>query len=279
MGIVPDFIGNSNFISNIKGIVKSVSESPAPVLLTGERGSGKRLFAQHVHLSYSNDFKGFYEINCMALEGDEIKDIIEKIIFTASGFSRSTLYLNNVDSLSEEVQISFNESFLSRLEQKNIKIISSCLTEIQDTQKFNPDLYFKLSVVKLNFPPLRQRTQDILPVAEFYLNKFRKGSGLNFKGFSETAELFMKQYFWKGNCDELINSVQRAFIVGSNELISEDDLGLSLSDREYSDMIKSQADKVHDKTLSEAVNDFKKEYLIKVLEENGWNQKKTPKLL
>ena len=123
---------------------------------------------------------------------------------------------------------------------------------------------------------MRQRKEDIIPIAETYLKKFAKKSGLSFKAFSDGAKKAMLENFWQGNADELINAVQRAFIVGEPEIIIESDLGFVT---ESSTVVETIENVGEDRTLKTAVDAFKREYLIKILEENGWNQTKTAAVL
>ena len=279
VAVIPELAGNSKFTKNLKGIVKSISESPVPVFLCGERGPGKRLFSQKVHLSYAEDFKNFFEINCRVFEDEGIKKVLEKIKSLSSN-EKTTLFINNLNLLSQDMQVLFKQTYLDELLEKKIKIITSSEVEIQDNRElhFNSDLYFRLSVVKLNFLPLRQRQEDILPIAEFYLKKFKRDSGLKFTSFSESCKKSLMDYFWKGNCDELINSIQRAFILGDEGTISFSDLGLNVQDNN-SKQITDNFENLEDRTLKTVTDNFKKQYLIKVLEENGWNQTKTARVL
>ena len=163
----------------------------------------------------------------------------------------------------------------------NFRIISSVekpLEENVSSGAFLSDLYCRLNSVVLNILPLRQRREDILPIAQSYLESFSKKSGLKFTAFSESAKAALISHFWQGNADELINAVQRAFIVGEPPLISESDLGFiaDAGDSAVSETVEGIGE---DKTLKTAIDSFKKEYLTKILEENDWNQTKTAAVL
>ena len=129
------------------------------------------------------------------------------------------------------IQNAFLE-LLKKAEEKplNLKVITSVEAPLEEAVaegKFLSSLYCRLNSVVLNFLHLRQRKEDILPIAELYLSKFSKKSGLKFTAFSENAKKAMLEHFWQGNADELINSVQRAFIVGEIPVINESDLGFA----------------------------------------------------
>ena len=139
-------------------------------------------------------------------------------------------------------------------------------------------MYCRLNSVVLNILPLRQRKEDILPIAQSYLESFSKKSGFNFTSYSEGAKEALVSHFWQGNADELINAVQRAFIVGEPPVITETDLGLA--EAGLNSAVSETVDGMgEDKSLKTAIDSFKKEYLTKVLEENDWNQTKTAAVL
>ena len=163
------------------------------------------------------------------------------------------------------------------MDLKVICSVESSLEEKVNSGKFLPDLYYRLNAIVLNILPLRQRKEDIIPLAESYLQTFAKKSGYKFTSFSEAAKEAMLNHFWLGNADELINSVQRAFIIGQEPVIKAVDLGLeSEASVENFSPIETELD---DKSLKSAVDLFKKEYVTKILEENGWNQTKTAQIL
>ena len=143
------------------------------------------------------------------------------------------------------------------------------LDELVNTGNFSSELYYQLNAVVINVLPLRQRKEDIIPIANYYLNSFNQKSGYAFTDFTESAKEEMENYFWTGNADELINSIQRGFIVGKVPLINSEDLGIGIA----------AASDTETKTLKEALDAFKKDYVTKVLQENGWNQTKTAKIL
>lgn len=279
MVMIPDFVGVSNFSKNLNGILKSVSSSTASVLLEGERGTGKRLYAQKIHCEQSLGLKFFYEINCRILSDVDIHYLLEKVISTDFINNRCTVFVNNIEYMSFKMQEEFL-NFFHALHKKheNSKVITASsvvLDELTKRGKFNKDLFFQLSVVKLNFLPLRQRKEDIIPIANYYFQRFKKDSGFNFSGFTETAIIKLNGNVWNGNCDELINCIQRGFIVGKNSEISEVDLAIG----EHSDEEFSYDGNQEDKSLKTAMDNFKKIYVTKILEETGWNQTKAAKIL
>lgn len=271
--------GNSSFISGIRDIIQAISKNNASVLLIGERGTGKRLVATHLHYAVSEEKKDFIEINSKTFSDEDIRTVflgLEKFFFTEK---RITFFVNYVDELSDDIQIAFL-NLIHKIQEKRLNIKVVCSTEkdldtMVQTGLFNKDLYYLLNTVSLNILPLRARKDDILPVVEYYLETFGKQSGYGFLSYSEDAKNILEQHSWPGNIDELINSIQRAFIVGHPPLLKAGDFGIA----EVHNKEKLYDIDLCDKSLKTAVDEFKKEYVRKVLEETGWNQTKAAKIL
>ena len=278
--IVP-FAGASAFTKEMTALIQTLSKNNSSVLLIGERGSGKRLIAQHIHYSIAKSFGYFFEVNCKSFNQNQILDAFETVNKLITYEQRITLFVSFVDELNAAVQNAFLE-LIKKTSSKGLDIkiicsVESSLEERVNEGKFLSDLYYRSNATVLNVLPLRQRKEDILPIAESYLKVFSKKSGYKFTNFSNTAKSAMLKHFWVGNADELINSVQRAFIVGEVPVIKAIDLGLENENPvENSSPIETD---LQDKSLKTAIDMFKKEYVTKILEENGWNQTKTAKIL
>ena len=279
---VTPFAGQSSFAKEISSLVQTLSGNNASVLLIGERGVGKRLIAQHIHFSAAGNLGYFFEINCRSFTEAQILGAFDTVSRLISYEQKITLFVCFADKLNIALQKAFIE-LIKKVAEKNLnfRIISSVEKPLDDAVAagtFLSDLYCRLNSVVLNILPLRQRKEDILPIAQSYLESFSKKSGLKFTSFSEGAQNALVSHFWQGNADELINAVQRAFIVGEPPLISESDLGLNVASASMvvSETVESIGE---DKSLKTAIDSFKKEYLTKILEENDWNQTKTAAIL
>ena len=279
--VVP-FLGQSDYAKEICKLVDTIANNKSNVLLFGERGTGKLLFAENVHSKCSDSFKTFFVLNCR-LNEESFKSKLEKLkndLLNPSEDYKS-IFFESIDKLNLELQ-SFVLSFLQEIGKTKNLIKVFCSTEsflenqVQSGQ-FNKDLYYCISSIILNFLPLRSRKEDILIIANYYKCYFEKKSGIKFDDFSDIVVAAIENAFWCGNVDELINSIQRAFIVGNKSYITKQDLGLeSLSSLE---LVEGMELNVQDKSLKNAIDTFKKEYITKILEENGWNQTKTAKVL
>ena len=275
---VNSLAGESQFVAELKKISMVLCKNNASVLLKGEKGTGKRQFALLVHLQGKNNPEDFFEHNCRVYSEHETERFFDLVSQLPSfDFLGKTIFISNVDNLSAVLQ----EKLLvllraTREEQKNLRFIFSTEVNLEDKIEqgvFSNDLYCLMSSVPVNMIPLRQRKDDILPIANYYFAKLSTVSGVGFKGFSEEALEVMKNYFWPGNIAELKNAVERAFIVGEPPYIKTSDMALG------SEGGLPTVETGEDKTLKTAVNAFKKAYVTKILEENNWNQTKAAKVL
>ena len=275
---VNSLAGESQFVAELKKISMVLCRNNASVLLKGEKGTGKRQFALLVHLQGKNNPEDFFEHNCRVYSEHETERFFDLVSQLPSfDFLGKTIFISNVDNLSAVLQ----EKLLvllrtTREEQKNLRFIFSTEVNLEDKIEqgvFSNDLYCLMSSVPVNMIPLRQRKDDILPIANYYFAKLSTVSGVGFKGFSEEALEVMKDYFWPGNIAELKNAVERAFIVGEPPYIKTSDMAIGSGGSVPS------VETGEDKTLKTAVNAFKKSYVTKILEENNWNQTKAAKEL
>ena len=282
---VTPFAGNSSFAKELSTLVQTLSQNNASVLLVGEKGTGKRLIAQHIHSAAgkSGDAGYFFEINCRSFTEAQVLDSFDTVSRMITYGQRITLFVSSADLLSTTMQSAFLE-LIKKTAGKNLsfKIICAAEHPLEDavaSGTFSAELYARLNTVVLNVPPLRQRKEDIIPIAQTYLIRFSRKSGLGFTEFSEGAKAAMLDSFWQGNADELINAVQRAFIVGKPPVISESDLGFVLGTPAVGETVEAVGKDGGDKSLKTAVDTFKREYIIRILSENGWNQTKAASVL
>lgn len=281
MARIPDFVGESKFTKDINSLIQSTADNNVSILALGEKGTGKKLFAMSVHSKCSKTNKVFFEVNFRLADEITVLGIFTKVTEAILHNNHVTLFLNCIDLCSKELQSKFVEFINSQKEASaDIKIISSSENNLElmmFESGFDTKLYFQISSISLNFLPLRQRKEDIIPIAKLYLDQFRKESGFKFEDFSNEAKTKIEDNFWIGNADELINCVQRGFIVGQPPLIKAMDLGFErgapLSDISTIETVQEN------KTLKFAIDSFKREYIKKILEENDWNQTKTAKIL
>ena len=282
-------IARSPVILEKLDIVERVAKSDSSVLILGESGVGKELFAEQLHLKSDRVSGPFVRVNCAALpEGlleselfGHVKGAFTDAIANRKGrfeiADKGTIFLDEIGDLplslqSKLLRVIQNKSFervgSSETITVDVRIVAATNRDIERLvaeQKFRSDLYYRLNVLPLYIPPLRQRIEDIPELANFFLKKFRHEVKKEFLGFSEGAMSAILSYSWPGNIREFENTIERACVIGKPPYIKEEDLLLN---------IRSMPDNnsYTDKSLKSVLNLFKKHYLQKVLEENDWNQ-------
>ncbi len=244
-------IGSSPAIIKLKSQLARVAPTQATVLLRGESGVGKELAAREIHRQSTRRDGPFIAINCGALASQLLESELfghEKGAFTGATDRRlgkfeladgGTIFLDEVGEMSAEIQVKFlraleNQSFErvggSKLVSVDVRVIAATNRDLEEAireKSFRSDLYFRLRVVEIVLPSLRQRPEDILPLAEHFLATFRQRSALGPTGFSEQTRDIMQGYRWPGNIRELRNAVERAHVLSVHTLAEPEDLALS----------------------------------------------------
>jgi Nif-specific regulatory protein len=221
------------------------------VLLRGESGTGKELVARSIHEQSPRSAGPFVAINCAALSPTLLESELfghERGAFTGATdrklgkfelASGGTLMLDELGEMSLEIQAKFLRVLENRVFERvgggkpiqaDVRVVAATNRDLEQAVKdgvFRSDLYFRLRVIELRIPPLRQRREDILPLAEFFLKQFHVRSGHGPSGFSERARVAMQEYSWPGNVRELRNCVERAFVLASGPMAEPEDLALS----------------------------------------------------
>lgn len=307
---VHDFIAESPVIKDLMNFVKKAAVTNSSVLITGESGVGKEIFAEQIYLNSNRVNKPFVRVNCAALSETLMESELfghEKGAYTSADSSKKgrfeiadggTIFLDEVGELPIHLQPKllriiqdkqFERVGSSESIRVDVRIIAATNRNLEDMVRkglFREDLFFRLNVLPVRIPPLRARVEDILPLAEFFLKKYSVEYGKKFIHFSDSAVEAIKTYSWPGNVRELDNAVARACIMGTEPVIVKNDLQLNLSTSSDSEKYEDDASELasvaynsDDKTLKNALNIFKKAYLIKILEECNWNQTKAGKVL
>jgi Nif-specific regulatory protein len=276
-------------------IIDRVAKTDSSVLLLGESGVGKELFAEQIHLRSGRKTSPFIRVNCAALpEGlleselfGHVKGAFTNAIANRQGrfemADGGTIFLDEIGDLPLSLQAKILRVIQERKFEKvgsnhtvtvNVRIIAATNKDLEEQVEkghFRSDLYYRLNVLPVYIPPLRQRPEDILELAQFFLKFFMRETKKQFDGFSQEALEAMLSYSWPGNVRELQNCIERACVIGKNRLISRGDLFL----KQESD----SSDEVTERNLKNAVNLFKGNFIRRVLEENNWNQTEASRAL
>ncbi len=249
-----DFLGLKGVIGRSTGfkaameLAKRVSSSQANIIISGESGSGKEVVAKAVHDLGDRKNQPFVAINCSAIPENLLESELfgyAKGAFTGAMGSKiglfeeannGTLFLDEIGDLALPLQA----KLLRVLQERKIKRIGEnqprditariiCATHKNlkkevEAGRFREDLFFRLNVIPIYMPPLRDRKEDILPLSEYFLKKFSLMNNVNLKGFSKEAIKKLESLPWQGNVRELENAIERAVVLATNDLIEVDDL-------------------------------------------------------
>lgn len=303
------FVAKSPIVLDLIRVIEEVAKTNSSVLIMGESGVGKELFAEQLHLKSNRNGKPFVRVNCAALapallESElfgHVKGAFTNAINNQKGrfemADGGTLFLDEIGELPVDLQSKllrvlqtkqFERVGSSQTISVDVRIIAATnrdLEQMVKENKFRSDLYYRLNVLPINVPPLRQRKEDIAPLAEFFLKKFSSETKKNFEGFSDAAMDAIYSYYWPGNIRELENTVERACVLGRPPYVQPRDLRITSADEnvqvkdDFSSSIADEVSAGEDRTLKTALTEFKKAYVTKILQQTNWNQTETAKIL
>jgi Nif-specific regulatory protein len=277
-------------------IVERVARTDASVLILGESGVGKEIFAEQIHLKSKRGGNHFVKVNCAAIpEGLLESELFGHVkgAFTGAISNRhgrfeladgGTIFLDEIAELPLALQAKLLRAIQEKAFEKvgsdntvsvDVRILAATNRDIEkqvENGVFRSDLYYRLNVLPLYIPPLRQRPEDIPDLADFFLKKFMKKMDCSYDGFSQEAMETMLSYSWPGNIRELENCIERACVIGRGKKIEAQDLFLKVP-------LSSVVTKGGSRNLKTAENSFRAHFLKQVLEENNWNQTEAAKAL
>lgn len=298
------FIAKSAVMVDLLNVVEQIAQTNSSVLILGESGVGKELIAEQIHIKSNRSKKPFVRVNCAALSPLLLESELfghVKGAFTDAVSNRKgrfevadggTIFLDEIGELPLDLQVkllrviqarAFEKVGSSQTQSVDVRIIAATNRDIEKMVQegtFRSDLYYRLNVLPLIVPPLRQRKEDIEPLAQFFCDHFSIETKKKFQGFSSDAMEILYSYYWPGNIRELENTVERACVLGKPPYIKAVDLHLNTkvagSENHTAELSFSCDD---DRTLKTVINRFKKTYVERILEETGWNQTEAGKIL
>ncbi len=288
-------VGESTVFNQVLKRIEIFSRCDAPVLIEGETGTGKEMVARSVHYQSNRKDYPFIAVNCGALPDNLIENELfghQKGAYTDANSNskglvgqahKGTLFLDELESLSAKLQ-----STLLRLLQEqeykplgssvpikaNIRIVSATnisLKKLTDQGIVRQDLYYRLNILSVILPPLRERNQDIKLLAEFFLSKYQQQYSLTGKSFSNEALDWLIRYPWPGNIRELENLVHRALLLSENDIINPHHLDENIENSVASEENTSQSsDALTDVSFNDAksqvIRNFEIGYLGRLMQ-------------
>ena len=291
-----EIIGKSKALRDVLEMVKKVAPTQATVLVTGESGSGKELIARALHANSDCKDKLFLPVNCGALPETLLESLLfghMKGSFTGAFanqeglFERArggTIFLDEIGEIPQHLQV----KLLRALEAKEILPIGSTtprhidvrvivatnrnLQKEVEERRFREDLYFRLDVMEIHIPPLRERPEDIPLLIEHLIKKHNAELKKTFQGAEETVIRALMSLPWKGNVRELDNVIEHTMILAEGDWITLKDLPPSV-------IAGQQISPFFTYNLKEALKQFEKHHILRVLEQAGQDRKEAAQLL
>jgi transcriptional regulator with GAF, ATPase, and Fis domain len=282
-----DIIGSCPSLQEVFRRVEKVAAADINVLITGETGTGKELFARELHRRSNRAEGPFIVVNCGAIPENlmeselfgHVRGAFTGAIATRQGSFQAadggTLFLDEIGEMPLALQVKLLRALQERVVVKvgdtkpqsvDIRVLAATNRDLEAAIKegaFREDLYYRLNVVNLHLPPLRERGDDIAILAKFLLNKYAAEFGAPVKGFTPKALEAMLGYDWPGNVRQLENRIKKAIVLADKTLIGAEDLDLG-GDQQRAIV-----------PLTQAREDFTRKYILEVLERNGGNRTRT----
>jgi DNA-binding NtrC family response regulator len=281
-------VGRSPRMLQIYDTIETVSQTDATVLISGESGTGKELAANAIHLLSNRKNAPFVKVNCAALPETLLETELfghERGAFTGAIRQRrgrfeladtGTLFLDEIGDLPLSVQVKLLRVLQERQFERvggnetisvDVRLICATLKDLKNEIQrgaFREDLYYRLNVVPISLPPLKERKEDILPLIDYFVTRISQKMGKKVKGVSEEAKTLLYKYPFPGNIRELENIMERAIALLKGDLIKPEDLPDDVRDQGKSQSIVCERI-MELKQLGEAVSIFEKEYIQNVL--------------
>ncbi|MFH1230313.1 MAG: sigma-54 dependent transcriptional regulator, partial [Planctomycetota bacterium] len=291
-----ELVGKSPKIQQVFDLIRTVAKSNATVLIQGETGTGKELVAKAVHAESMRHTEPFISLNCAALPESLLESELfghEKGSFTGAIAQKKgkfelahggSIFLDEIGDISPNIQVHLlrvlQEKEFSRVGgneiiKVDVRIITSTNRDLKkrvEEGNFREDLYYRLNVIPINIPSLRERTEDIPLLAHYFLKKYNTENNKNIRDFFPTVMDFFMKYNWPGNVRELENAIEYSVVLVQGNLIQLEQLPPALKKFYSREIIPSTG---NIRTLEEV----EKQYIIKILEETNWNYTHTAKTL
>ncbi|HSL87749.1 MAG TPA: sigma-54 dependent transcriptional regulator [Ignavibacteriaceae bacterium] len=292
-----NIIGKSQSIKKIYEMIDAVAETDSTVLITGNSGTGKELVARALHFKSKRKNKPFIAVNCGAISENLIESELfghKKGAFTGAisdkdGYMKAaqagTLFLDEISEMPPQLQV----KLLRSIQEKeytpvgttlalpvNVRFVASTNRDLNEEVRegrFREDLFYRLNVIDIHLPSLKEREEDIPLLADHFLNKYRKELNKNIKGVDSDAMRALISHEWKGEVRELENIIERASIFCKTDFITLSDLPPTFKPN------IEKGDFPITGSLDESVRKFERDFIMRALENNDTNKEKTAEAL
>jgi DNA-binding NtrC family response regulator len=301
VGQFDNIVGESASMKRIFDVVTKVAPSQATVLILGETGTGKELVAEAIHRNSDRADGPFVKINCAALPENLLESELfghERGAFTGADRQRAgrfelanegTLFLDEIGTMSPGTQAKvlrvlqekeFERLGGTRTIKSDVRVIAATNMDLEEAinqGRFREDLYYRLNVVTIDMPPLRERKEDIIPLATFFLRRFSQDLNKPLRGFSPASIRMLSRHNWPGNIRELENTIERAALMSDGEIVEPRDLTLSGVEGGDDRSRRSAVLRMPPEGIS--LDELEKMAIVEALRMNEWVQKDAAKFL
>ncbi len=285
-------VGPSKAGRDILDLVNRVARLSATVLILGESGTGKELLARLVHRESGNAEAPFIAVNLAAIPRELVESTLfghERGAFTGAHKQQlgkfelatgGTLFLDEIGDLPMDLQAkllrAIQEGEIERVGgQKPIKtdfrLIAATNIDLEKAVKegrFREDLYYRVNVIPIRLPPLRERPDDLPELANFFLRRYSARFHKRVEGIAESTMRILANYWWPGNIRELENLIERLVAVGDKEWITDEDLPYEFH---FAQLDQAEPGAAGESLFQEATNTFERNFILRALEKSGWN--------
>jgi len=303
-----NIVGTSDEMSSVFELVEKVSDTDSTVLILGESGTGKELIARAIHYNSRRRERPLVTVNCAAIPEDlleselfgHMKGSFTGAVSTKPGrfdvADNGTIFLDEIGDMSFKLQVKilrvlqeqrFEPVGSTKTHQVDVRVIAATNQDLEKAvreKRFREDLYYRLNVIPIHIPPLRDRTSDVPLLIKHFIDKFAASNVHQISGISDDAMRIMMGYRWPGNVRELENMVERVVVLKHDGVIEPKDLPPKIvGEATQADSKKSSvlSLEIPDRGVSfkRAVSDFEDRLIIKALEKTGGNRNKAASLL
>ncbi|MFQ5793205.1 MAG: sigma-54-dependent transcriptional regulator, partial [Acidobacteriota bacterium] len=299
-GAFKEILGESEPIQQVRDVITKVAPTDSKVLILGDTGTGKELVARAIHALSHRAAKPFIPVNCASIPSTLLESELfghTKGAFTGAHRSRrgcfqlahgGTLFLDEIGEMGLDMQIKILRALQERRVQPvgsegcievDVRIVAASNKDLEKAVqegRFREDLFYRINVLPIVLPPLKDRSKDVLLLADHFLDRYRRELRKPVRGFTEEARQLLLEYPWPGNIRELENTVERAVILAEDDLLGVEAFPQLLSSSWAKTSRPSAGSELTDYPPLEKVE---RDYILEVLQATRWNRKRASEVL